>query len=256
MLRTSRQLGSNLGGWVVPADVIRMLWPEEAGRGNDRFHQQDPTLAARGHASSSRLSPTETAHRRRAACRSGRSSRMSYLSSLAAISAPSTLRTTRHGPPPRIRDTLMADDDTDTGTESAPDQQASDDAGESKPEGKKDDGKDEGKGKDDKKPDSKKEDDEQERKDQFAEAAGDPLADALGGSSSRAGESQAYRSWIRTVRASGAALRRRRDHRRPQHHHRLGHQLTAAGRHQARCVRKSSPSWSTGTCRRPDTTSS
>ena len=97
----------------------------------------------------------------------------------------------------------MADDDTDT--EDAPDQQASDDAGESKPEGKKDDGKDEGKGKDDKKPDSKK-DEEQERRDQFAEAAGDPLADALGGSSSRAGESQAYRSWIRTVRASGAAF--------------------------------------------------
>ena len=41
MLRTSRQLGSNLGGWVVPADVIRMLWPEEASRG-DHFHQQDP----------------------------------------------------------------------------------------------------------------------------------------------------------------------------------------------------------------------
>jgi hypothetical protein len=97
----------------------------------------------------------------------------------------------------------MADDDTDT--EDAPDQQASDDAGESKPEGKNDDGKDEGKGKDDKKPDSKK-DEEQERRDQFAEAAGDPLADALGGSSSRAGESQAYRSWIRTVRAHGAAF--------------------------------------------------
>jgi hypothetical protein len=107
----------------------------------------------------------------------------------------------------------MAGDDSDTGTESAPDQQAPGDTGESKPEGKKDDGKAEGKGKDDKKPDSKKDDkkpdskkdDEQERKDQFAEAAEDPLADALGGASSRAGESQAYRSWIRTVRASGAA---------------------------------------------------
>jgi len=42
MLRTSRQLGSNLGGWVVPADLIRLLWPEEAGRGNDLFHEQDP----------------------------------------------------------------------------------------------------------------------------------------------------------------------------------------------------------------------
>lgn len=38
MLRTSRQLGSDLGGWVVPADLIRMLWPEEVGQSNDRFH--------------------------------------------------------------------------------------------------------------------------------------------------------------------------------------------------------------------------
>jgi hypothetical protein len=42
MLRTSRQLGSNLGGWVVPADLIRLLWPEQAGIANDRFHEQDP----------------------------------------------------------------------------------------------------------------------------------------------------------------------------------------------------------------------
>jgi hypothetical protein len=42
MLRTSRQLGSDLGGWVVPADLIRMLWPQEASLGNDRFHQEDP----------------------------------------------------------------------------------------------------------------------------------------------------------------------------------------------------------------------
>ena len=41
MLRTSRKLGSNLGGWVVPADLIRLLWREEADLGNDRFHQQD-----------------------------------------------------------------------------------------------------------------------------------------------------------------------------------------------------------------------
>jgi hypothetical protein len=41
MLRTSRQLGSNLGGWVVPAELIRQLWPEEAGRGSDLFHRQD-----------------------------------------------------------------------------------------------------------------------------------------------------------------------------------------------------------------------
>jgi len=42
LLRTSRQLGSNLGGWVVPADVIRLLWPEQAGEENDLFHQRDP----------------------------------------------------------------------------------------------------------------------------------------------------------------------------------------------------------------------
>jgi S1-C subfamily serine protease len=51
MLRTSRKLGSNLGGWVVPADLIRVLWPEEAGRGNDRFHEQD----SRWHREASRL---------------------------------------------------------------------------------------------------------------------------------------------------------------------------------------------------------
>jgi hypothetical protein len=42
MLRTSRRLGSNLGGWVVPAELIRLLWPEEVGLANDRFHEQDP----------------------------------------------------------------------------------------------------------------------------------------------------------------------------------------------------------------------
>jgi hypothetical protein len=41
MLRTSRQLGSNLGGWVVPAELIRQTWPEEAGRGSDLFHRKD-----------------------------------------------------------------------------------------------------------------------------------------------------------------------------------------------------------------------
>lgn len=41
MLRTSRKLGSSLGGWVVPADLIRVTWPDEAGLGNDRFHQRD-----------------------------------------------------------------------------------------------------------------------------------------------------------------------------------------------------------------------
>ena len=95
----------------------------------------------------------------------------------------------------------MADDD-DTGTGS-PDQQTAGVGEDSKPEGKQDDGKAEGKGKDDKKTDDKK-DGEQERKNQFAEP-GDPLAEALGRPSARAGENQAYRSWIRTVRASGAA---------------------------------------------------
>ena len=97
----------------------------------------------------------------------------------------------------------MADDEADTTTGSS-DQQPASESDDSKPEGKKDDGKTEGKGKDEKRPDNKK-DDEQERKAQFAEAAGDPLADALGGASARAGESQAYRTWIRTVRASGGA---------------------------------------------------
>jgi hypothetical protein len=41
MLRTSRKLGSNLGGWVVPAELIRLLWPE-VSLANDRFHEQDP----------------------------------------------------------------------------------------------------------------------------------------------------------------------------------------------------------------------
>jgi hypothetical protein len=41
MLRTSRKLGSNLGGWVVPADLIRVTWPDEVGLANDRFHQRD-----------------------------------------------------------------------------------------------------------------------------------------------------------------------------------------------------------------------
>jgi hypothetical protein len=103
----------------------------------------------------------------------------------------------------------MADDDTETGSA---DQQTSDTGDESKPDGKTEDGKAEGKGKDskpegkgsgDKKADDK--DGEQERKDLFAEATGDPLADAQGGPAARAGAAQALRSWIRTVHASGAA---------------------------------------------------
>ena len=42
MLRTSRKLGSNLGGWVVPAGLIRLLWPEEVSLANDSFHEQNP----------------------------------------------------------------------------------------------------------------------------------------------------------------------------------------------------------------------
>jgi hypothetical protein len=42
MLRTSRKLGSNLGGWVVPAGVIRLLWPEEVSLANDSFHERNP----------------------------------------------------------------------------------------------------------------------------------------------------------------------------------------------------------------------
>jgi hypothetical protein len=96
----------------------------------------------------------------------------------------------------------MADDDADTGTE---DQQPAGSSGNGKPEGKEEGGKSEGeeKGKDKKSDDQK--DDEEERKDRFAEATGDPLAKALGDPSARAGEGQAYRSWIRTVRSSGAA---------------------------------------------------
>jgi hypothetical protein len=97
----------------------------------------------------------------------------------------------------------MADDDTDAGADA---QQGAGDSEDSKPESKDEGGKPEDKARDEKKPDAKKEkEDEQERRDQFKEASGDPLADALGGASARAGESQAYQSWIRTVRASGPA---------------------------------------------------
>jgi hypothetical protein len=60
------------------------------------------------------------------------------------------------------------------------------------------------KAKEERKPDGKK-DDDQAQKDQFATVAGDPLASVLGSPSARAGRGQAYRSWIRTVQASGAA---------------------------------------------------
>ena len=65
MLRTSRKLGSNLGGWVVPAGLIRLLWPEEVGLANDRFHEQYPLwretasqLRGRQSADSTRAGPS------------------------------------------------------------------------------------------------------------------------------------------------------------------------------------------------------
>lgn len=40
LLRTSRDVGSNLGAWVVGAEVIRLLWPAETAAGDD-FHGAD-----------------------------------------------------------------------------------------------------------------------------------------------------------------------------------------------------------------------
>jgi Trypsin-like peptidase domain len=62
MLRTSRKLGSNLGGWVVPAGLIRVTWPDEVGIGNDRFHQRDcrwrdAALQLRAHSPSKESAP-------------------------------------------------------------------------------------------------------------------------------------------------------------------------------------------------------
>lgn len=47
--------------------------------------------------------------------------------------------------------------------------------------------------------------DDRDRGEQFTDAAGDPLAEALGGTAGRGAEGQAYRTWIRTVRSSGPA---------------------------------------------------
>src|ERR1700684_1295076 len=93
------------------------------------------------------------------------------------------------------------DDQTDT---SPDDQQGSGKSDDGTLESKKAGDKPESKAKEEGKPDGKK-DDEQTRKDQFATVAGDPLADVLGIPSAWAGQGQAYRSWIRTVQASGAA---------------------------------------------------
>jgi hypothetical protein len=66
---------------------------------------------------------------------------------------------------------------------------------------------DDGKGQKDPGKDTKEGDEpgSQERGEQFTEAAGDPLADTLGGTAGRAAEGQAYRTWVKTVRSSGAA---------------------------------------------------
>jgi hypothetical protein len=97
----------------------------------------------------------------------------------------------------------------DSATAGAEDQQTAGSSEDNKPASKDGDGQAEGKGKDDKKSDDKKPGDkkgeEQESKDLYAKAVGDPLAEARGGASTRAGESQARRTWMRTVHASGAA---------------------------------------------------
>ncbi len=93
------------------------------------------------------------------------------------------------------------DDQTSTGPD---DQQSSGKSDDATPEGKKADDKPESQTKEEGKPDDKK-GDEQARKDQFATVSGDPLADILGIPSARAGKGQAYRSWMQTVQASGAA---------------------------------------------------
>ena len=71
MLRTSRKLGSNLGGWVVPADLIRLLWPEEVGLANDRFHEQDPRWRESGLAAARAPSTDSTRAGARRSERSG-----------------------------------------------------------------------------------------------------------------------------------------------------------------------------------------
>jgi hypothetical protein len=42
MLRTSRDVDSDLGAWAVPATAMRQIWPAEVGLGNDRYHANDP----------------------------------------------------------------------------------------------------------------------------------------------------------------------------------------------------------------------
>jgi hypothetical protein len=42
MLRTSRDITTDLGAWVVPAPLIRELWPQQASLGNDLFHRDHP----------------------------------------------------------------------------------------------------------------------------------------------------------------------------------------------------------------------
>jgi hypothetical protein len=41
MLRTSRNVHTSLGAWIVPAALLRDSWPREVGGGHDRFHETD-----------------------------------------------------------------------------------------------------------------------------------------------------------------------------------------------------------------------
>jgi hypothetical protein len=93
------------------------------------------------------------------------------------------------------------DDQTDT---SSDDQQSTGKSDNGNPESKNADQEPESKAKEEKKPDGRK-DDGQVQKDQFATVAANPLADVLGTPSARTGQGQAYRAWIQTVQASGAA---------------------------------------------------
>jgi Trypsin-like peptidase domain len=40
LLRTSRRVDTDLGAWVVPAQVIRELWPRQVDQANDRYHRE------------------------------------------------------------------------------------------------------------------------------------------------------------------------------------------------------------------------
>jgi hypothetical protein len=101
----------------------------------------------------------------------------------------------------------MADETDGTPDTPAAEESPRDSTPDSKADGKDQDAKSEQKQDEDKdkekKPGDRRDEDTAQR-DQFADAARDPLADALGGASARAGESQAYQSYMRKIRASGA----------------------------------------------------